>query len=101
MLLHDKTALIVDDNETNRRIVETMLKHWGMRAISVDSGAKALASLDRAASAAQVISLVISDLHMPEMDGFQLIAAIRAALRRVFQRASVLADVIELAAIRN
>jgi CheY-like chemotaxis protein len=77
-LLQDKTALIVDDNETNRRILETMLKHWGMRTISADSGAKALASLDRAASAAQQISMVISDLHMPEMDGFELIAAIRS-----------------------
>jgi CheY-like chemotaxis protein len=76
-LLQDKTALIVDDNETNRRILETMLGHWGLKTLSADSGAKALAALDRSANAGQAISLVISDLHMPEMDGFELIEAIR------------------------
>ena len=43
-LLHGKTALIVDDNETNRRILETMLGHWGLRTLSADSGDKALAA---------------------------------------------------------
>jgi signal transduction histidine kinase/CheY-like chemotaxis protein len=76
-LLAGKTALIVDDNETNRRILETMLGHWGLRTLAVDSGGKALAALDRSASAGQTISLMISDLHMPEMDGFELIAAVR------------------------
>jgi CheY-like chemotaxis protein/anti-sigma regulatory factor (Ser/Thr protein kinase) len=76
-LLKDKTALIVDDNETNRRILETMLGHWGLRTLSAESGAKALAALDRSASAGQTISLLVSDLHMPEMDGFDLIAAVR------------------------
>jgi signal transduction histidine kinase/DNA-binding response OmpR family regulator len=76
-LLSGKTALVVDDNETNRRILETMLGHWGLRTVSADSGAHALAALDRTASAGQPVSLVISDLHMPEMDGFDFIAAVR------------------------
>src|SRR5262249_28531870 len=74
-LLHAKTALIVDDNETNRRILQTMLGHWGLRTLSAESGAKALAALDRSANAAQPISLLVSDLHMPEMDGFELISS--------------------------
>jgi signal transduction histidine kinase/CheY-like chemotaxis protein len=76
-MLEGKTALIVDDNETNRRILETMLGHWGLRTLSADSGAKALALLDRSANAGHAIAIVISDLHMPEMDGFDLIAALR------------------------
>jgi PAS domain S-box-containing protein len=76
-LLAGKTTLIVDDNETNRRILQTMLGHWGLKTLAVESGAKALAALDRSASAGQPISLIISDLHMPEMDGFDLIAAVR------------------------
>jgi CheY-like chemotaxis protein len=54
-----------------------MLKHWGLRTISADSGAKALAALDRSTNAGQPVSMVITDLHMPEMDGFELIEAIR------------------------
>jgi signal transduction histidine kinase/CheY-like chemotaxis protein len=72
-----KIAIVVDDNQTNRQILETMLDHWGMKTISADSGAKALAALDRSASAGDRISLIISDLHMPEMDGFELIEAVR------------------------
>jgi CheY-like chemotaxis protein len=63
--------MIVDDNETNRRILETMLDHWGLKTISADSGAKALATLDRSINAGQAIALLISDLHMPGMDGFE------------------------------
>jgi CheY-like chemotaxis protein len=76
-LLDGKTALIVDDNDTNRRILETMLGHWGLRTVSADSGAHALAALDRSSNAGQPVSILISDLHMPEMDGFDLIAAVR------------------------
>jgi len=76
-LLAGKTALIVDDNETNRRILETMLGHWGLKTIAVDSAQKALASLDRSASAGQTTSLLLTDLHMPEMDGFDLATAVR------------------------
>ena len=76
-LLEGKTALIVDDNETNRRILETMLSHWGLRTVTVESAVKALAALDRSINAGQPISLLITDLHMPEMDGFELVQAIR------------------------
>jgi signal transduction histidine kinase/DNA-binding response OmpR family regulator len=76
-LLAGKTALIVDDNETNRRILQAMLGHWGLRTVPADSGMNALAALDRSASAGQAVSLIISDLHMPEMDGFDFIAAVR------------------------
>jgi two-component system sensor histidine kinase/response regulator len=76
-LLADRTALIVDDNQTNRRIMEAMLGNWGLRTLSAHSGAQALAVLDRGASAGQAVSLIISDLHMPEMDGFEFVAAVR------------------------
>ncbi|MFT3685684.1 MAG: response regulator [Phycisphaerales bacterium] len=72
-----KWALIVDDNHTNLRILETMLGHWGLRCIKADSGAAALAALDRSTNAGQPVSLIVSDLHMPEMDGFELVAAVR------------------------
>lgn len=73
-----KTALVVDDNETNRRILTTMLGHWGLAAVQADSAANALTTLDRMSNAGQPASLVITDLHMPEMDGFQLTEVIRS-----------------------
>ena len=77
-LLHDKTALVVDDNQTNRRILTTMLAHWGLRALAADSAAAALATLDRARNAGQPVTFVITDLHMPETDGFRLTEMLRS-----------------------
>ncbi len=76
-LLAGKTALIVDDNQTNRRILETMLKNWGLEVIAADGGAAALSALDRSESAGRLIAMMITDLHMPEMDGFELAGAVR------------------------
>jgi PAS domain S-box-containing protein len=76
-LLQGKTVLIVDDNETNRRILERTLAHWGLRTLSADSGPHALAALDRSANAGQAVAMLVSDLHMPGMDGFGLIEAVR------------------------
>ncbi len=76
-LLKEKTVLIIDDNATNLRILGAMLGNWGLRTVQADSGKAALAALDRAQSAGQSIALVITDLHMPEMDGFEVARAIR------------------------
>ena len=73
-----KTALIVDDNETNRRILATMLGQWGLRSIDADSGHKALAALDRSSNAGQRVDILITDLNMPEMDGFELVEFVRS-----------------------
>jgi two-component system sensor histidine kinase/response regulator len=77
-LLSGRSALIVDDNETNRRILTTVLTHWDMRATAVSSAAQAMAALDRAANAGQPFCLVLCDLHMPDVDGFQLVQQIRS-----------------------
>jgi PAS domain S-box-containing protein len=76
-LFKGKTALVVDDNATNRRILTGMLDHWGLRSVAADSAAAALAMIDRSRNAGDEISLVLTDLHMPEMDGFELTQALR------------------------
>jgi PAS domain S-box-containing protein len=70
-------VLVVDDNATNRRILEEMLAHWGLRPTAVDGGREALAALERAHQAGQPFRLVLLDARMPEMDGFTLAEAIR------------------------
>jgi two-component system sensor histidine kinase/response regulator len=72
-------ALIVDDNRTNRRILEGMLKRWGMKSTSAENGYQALAHLEEALAAGVPYELILTDMHMPEMDGFTLIERIRQA----------------------
>jgi signal transduction histidine kinase/CheY-like chemotaxis protein/HPt (histidine-containing phosphotransfer) domain-containing protein len=71
--LPGRTALVVDDNATNRRILRTQLERWGMR---VDDDAEAQAALVRIDGGA-VYDVVLLDMHMPELDGLQLARALR------------------------
>jgi signal transduction histidine kinase/DNA-binding response OmpR family regulator len=66
------SVLIVDDNATNRRILETQLKSWRMLAESVGSAAEALQLL-----AQKPFDIVLMDLQMPDMDGVALAREIR------------------------
>jgi len=70
--LRDVTALIVDDNYTNREVLRGMLTRWGMRPTAVDGGREALKELEIAKSAGRPYELILSDGRMPEMDGFEL-----------------------------
>ncbi len=71
-------VLVVDDNATNRRILQQTLLNWGMTPTVVNSGRAALDEMERAASAGQPFPLVLTDAMMPEMDGFTLAAQIKA-----------------------
>jgi CheY-like chemotaxis protein len=75
--LVDLPLLVVDDNATNRYILEEMLARWRMRPTAVADGATALAEMERAAGAGTPFALVLSDVHMPGMDGFMLAERIR------------------------
>ncbi|MBN2312447.1 MAG: response regulator [Sedimentisphaerales bacterium] len=75
--LYDLHVLIVDDNRTNRLILEEMLSNWRMKPTAVDSGPAALAEMERAAKANEPFHLVLLDGLMPEMDGFTLAEQIR------------------------
>jgi CheY-like chemotaxis protein len=69
-------VLAIDDNPTNRAIVESHLRAWGFRVESVASGAIGLEVL-RAEHAADPFALVVLDMQMPDMDGLQVAKAIR------------------------
>jgi two-component system sensor histidine kinase/response regulator len=70
-------VLIVDDNQTNRRILSSMLNKWGMRSVAVGGGAAALHELSAAHEANEPYGLILTDMHMPGMDGFDLTQEIR------------------------
>jgi CheY-like chemotaxis protein len=65
-------VLVVDDNETNRRILFEMLQHWGMKPTLAESGKSALVALHAVKDTPDPFPLILVDAHMPEMDGFVL-----------------------------
>jgi two-component system, sensor histidine kinase and response regulator len=71
-------VLVVDDNETNRRILFEMLQHWGMRPTLAESGKSALVALNAVKDTPGSFPLILIDAHMPEMDGFSLTERILA-----------------------
>jgi signal transduction histidine kinase/DNA-binding response OmpR family regulator len=70
-------VLIVDDNRTNRRILEGLVTRWGMHATAVPDAEKALAALTAAQQAKEPFGLILTDMHMPKMDGFGLVQEIK------------------------
>jgi len=71
-------VLVVDDNRTNRRILDGLLKHWGMLPTLASNGEQALVELASARTAGTEYALVITDMHMPKMDGIGLVTAMKA-----------------------
>ena len=67
-------ALIVDDNATNRRILEKMVMKWQMRPTLAESGPAALAAEREACERGEPFRVVLLDVAMPEMDGFAVAA---------------------------
>jgi two-component system, sensor histidine kinase and response regulator len=68
---------VVDDNRTNRGILEGTLKRWEMKPTLVESGEEGLKQLSLAGEAGDPYALILTDMHMPEMDGFSLVERIR------------------------
>jgi len=75
--LKDLPALVVDDNATNRKILEETLRFWGMVPILADRGKEAFSMLWRACMDGKPVALVLLDAMMPEMDGFEVAEMIR------------------------
>ncbi|HZY43883.1 MAG TPA: response regulator, partial [Anaerolineae bacterium] len=71
--LKDKRVLIVDDNDTNRRIISLQLQKWGMLTRDTASPREALKWLEHG----DPFDVAILDMHMPEMDGIELAKEIR------------------------
>ena len=83
--LAQRHVLVVDDNATNREIIEHHVAAGGMRSASACDGIEALEQLRRAQAEGDPFEIAVIDMKMPRMDGIQLAAAMRAdpALRQV------------------
>ena len=76
--LQGRHALVVDDHETNVRVITRQLELWGMRVSAADSGERALQLLALAHGHASLPDVIITDMHMPEMDGVNLALTIKS-----------------------
>ncbi len=70
-------VLIVDDNTTNRRVLDETLSSWGMKTCLAADGFQAFTALKHAQESGYPIHLVLTDAHMPAMDGFRLAEQIK------------------------
>ena len=76
--LDGRRLLVVDDNATNRRLLEVLLQHWHCVPLLADSSAAALRLLATEAAAGRTVDAGIIDMQMPDMDGIALGRAIKA-----------------------
>jgi len=70
-------ALIVDDNVVNRRILKATLERWGLLCRTAEDGETALSELSAALNAGEPYSLILTDLLMPGIDGYEFIEQVR------------------------
>ncbi len=75
--LRDMPVLVVDDNATNRLILDEILSNWGMKPTCVDGGPAALEVLKQESASENSPPLIVLDVHMPGMDGFELAEKIK------------------------
>jgi len=73
-----RRVLVVDDNDTNRRVLAEQLRHAGYEVEVAESAMAALSTLQRAASEGAPYQVVLTDHRMPRIDGFELAHRIRA-----------------------
>ena len=75
--LRQVRVLIVDDNATNRRILEETVRRWDMEPVLAASGREALELLDRRPAWQRPFRLMLTDVQMPDLDGYMLCEQVR------------------------
>ena len=76
-ILRNMRVLVVDDNATNRQILVGILDHWQANPTAVETGAKAIRTLQEGQQLGISYPLILIDAHMPGMDGFAVVEEIR------------------------
>jgi CheY-like chemotaxis protein len=68
----NRRVLVVDDQTTSCEVLTEMLCHWGCEVVTADNGTEGLMSFKTAAEEGYPFSIVITDTHVPGMDGYEL-----------------------------
>jgi len=76
--MRNEKILIVDDSKEIRNILSTFLKEEGFKVYTAENGKKALDLIKE-----KIIDLIITDIRMPEMDGYQLTKKVKEERPRV------------------
>lgn len=74
--IKDVQVLIAEDNPMNQQLIRHLMKNWEIQSTIVNNGVEAIEALKK-----ESFSLVLMDIQMPEMDGYQAIEVIRKELR--------------------
>jgi signal transduction histidine kinase/DNA-binding response OmpR family regulator len=73
-----KRVLVLDDNDTNRRILTSILHKWQLLPGEASTSADALQAMKLAAAQSSPFALVLADVQLPEIDGFQFVTSLRS-----------------------
>jgi two-component system chemotaxis response regulator CheV len=77
-LLHGRRVMVVDDSIVARHQTANTLEPLGMKCVMMRDGREALQALKSLAREEKLVDMVVSDIEMPEMDGYTLAREIRA-----------------------
>lgn len=76
--LSGRRAIVVDDNESARMVLGSLLQGFGLAVSTVESGAEALAEIQRTDSQGQSIDFAFIDWRMPDLDGIEVARRLEA-----------------------
>ena len=75
--LKGRPVLAVDDNEVNRHLLRKLLSAWGMKPVTAEDGLKGIEEFEESVKRGEPYPLVLLDMNMPRMDGYQVAVKIR------------------------
>jgi PAS domain S-box-containing protein len=88
-------VLVVDDNASSRKLMQGIFSYFGINCEIASSGLEALTYLTRIQQTGEQLDLIITDHHMPQMDGLQLVREIRKRMPGLYQRVVLMVSSLE------